>query len=534
VLAFLVDSVGGWAASVVLAVVVFDRTHSLPLLAAVGAAKWVPGLLIAPLGGVLADRYDRRSVMAVAATASGLVAVAQTVVVATVAPITLLLLLQVAAAVANAPYRPAAGALTPEVVDEESLAAANGLFAALENIVIVIGPAIGGLLLLLHAPVLGLATNAVSFFVAAGVAWALRVRSRGSAERGEGLLRPVLTGMRALRETPTAAALLLFAALDTVLAGTCSVVLIPISEHLGTGTGGYSYLLAGAAFGGVLGAGVADRLSAAQRLAPVIVGGLLLQAVPFALTALTASPVVGALLQVASGVGMVFVDVLALTALQREISSGQLSRVLGLFDTIGLLATVIGSFGASWLFSAVDYVPALLVLGLGVSVVAVLLAPLVVRTDRRSARMAAVLADRVAVLAPLDLFAGAGRGALERLAAAMTVQDLPAGAVLIREGDAPDALWVLADGDLAISSTTQRGAIPDVMAPDVVGEIGVLRGVPRTATVTAATPVTVWRLSAEDYVHAFTPERLPLMGLDTVSVRLRRTHPQLLAATPAA
>src|SRR4051812_12584011 len=153
VLAFLVDAIGGGGAGVVLAVVVFDRTHSLPLLAAVGAAKWIPGMLVAPLGGVLADRYDRRSVMAAAATASGLVAVLQTVVVATAAPIALLLVLQVAAALANAPSRPAAGALTPEVVDEESLAAANGLFAALENIVIVIGPAIGGLLLLIHAPV---------------------------------------------------------------------------------------------------------------------------------------------------------------------------------------------------------------------------------------------------------------------------------------------------------------------------------------------------------------------------------------------
>jgi len=534
VLAFLVDAICGWAASVVLAVVVFDRTHSLPLIAVVGAAKWIPGLLVAPLGGLVADRYDRRSVMAVAAIASGLVATAQTVVVAAEAPILLLILLQVCAAIANAPYRPAAGALTPEVVDEQSLTAANGLFAALENVVIVIGPAIGGLLLLLQAPVLGLALNAGSFFVAAAIARALRVRSRGSAERGEGVLRPLLTGMRALRETPTAGVLLLFLALDTALAGACSVVFIPISVHLGTGAGGYGYLLAGAAFGGVVGATVADRLSSARRLAPVIVGGLLLQSLPFALTALTTSPVVGTVLQVASGVGMVFVDVLALTALQREVASGRLSRVLGLLDTIGLLATVIGSFGASLLFSALDYPSALIVLGLGVALVAVALSPLVVRTDRRTARRAGLLAGRVAVLEGLDLFEGAPRPVLERLAGAMSEEQVRQGTVLIREGDAADALWVLADGSLAVSSSTQRGAIPDVTAPDVVGEIGVLRGVPRTATVTATTQGTVWRLSADDYVQAFTLERLPLMGLDTVSVRLRRTHPQLLAADTAA
>jgi MFS family permease len=533
VVAFFVDSIGGWAASVVLAVVVFDRTHSLALLAALGAARWVPGLLLAPFGGLVADRYDRRSVMAVAAVGSGVVAIGQTVVIATEAPVLLLLAVQVAGAFTNAPYRPAAGALTPAVVDEQSLAAANGFFAALENLVVVIGPAVGGLLLLLHAPILGLALNAASYFVAAALAYSLRVRSRGTAERGQGLLRPLLSGVRALREAPTAGVLLLFLTLDTALAGTASVVFIPISEHLGTGSGGYGYLLAGSALGGVLGAAVADRASASRRLAAIIVGGLLAESLPFAFTAFTTSPVLGTLLQVVSGIGMVFVDVLALTALQREVTSGQLSRVLGLMDTIGLLATVVGSFGASVLFSAVPYAAALLVLGLGVAAVALLLAPLVVRTDRRTARTAELLSGRVEVLAGLELFDGAGRPVLERLAAAITVEELAPGTVLIREGDPADALWVLADGVLAVSATTQRVTIPDVTAPDVVGEIGVLRGVRRTATVTAETAATLWRLAADDYVQAVSAERLPLIGLDTVSARLRRTHPQLVSPTTA-
>jgi MFS family permease len=327
--------------------------------------------------------------------------------------------------------------------------------------------------------------------------------------------------------------LLLFLTLDTVVAGTASVVFIPISEQLGTGSGGYGYLLAGSALGGVLGAAVADRASASPRLAAIIVGGLLAESLPFAFTAFTTSPVLGTLLQVVSGIGMVFVDVLALTALQREVTSGQLSRVLGLMDTIGLLATVVGSFGASVLFSAVPYAAALLVLGLGVAAVALLLAPLVVRTDRRTARTAELLSGRVEVLAGLELFDGAGRPVLERLAAAMTVEELAPGTVLIREGDPADALWVLADGVLAVSATTQRVTIPDVTAPDVVGEIGVLRGVRRTATVTAETPATLWRLAADDYVQAVSAERLPLIGLDTVSARLRRTHPQLVSPTTA-
>lgn len=61
---------------------------------------------------------------------------------------------------------------------------------------------------------------------------------------------------------------------------------------------------------------LAERLSSRSRLAPVIVGGLLLQALPYALTAFTDVAAAGLLLQAVSGAGMVFVDVLALTAIQ--------------------------------------------------------------------------------------------------------------------------------------------------------------------------------------------------------------------------
>ena len=83
------------------------------------------------------------------------------------------------------PYRPAAGALTPEVAGEKDLAAANSIFATLENLMVVVGPGIGGLFLLTGRPVIGVAVNAASFVVAAGIIARLRVRSRGGASAEE-------------------------------------------------------------------------------------------------------------------------------------------------------------------------------------------------------------------------------------------------------------------------------------------------------------------------------------------------------------
>jgi hypothetical protein len=140
----------------------------------------VPGLLAAPFAGVVADRYDRRAVVIVSAALSGAAAAAVAVAIAVQAPIVVLLLLTAVGAVVRSPYRPAAGALTPQVVDEPALPTANAILGALENVVVVLGPAIGGVLLLLQQPAAAPALNAVGWFAAAVLGIALAVRSRGT------------------------------------------------------------------------------------------------------------------------------------------------------------------------------------------------------------------------------------------------------------------------------------------------------------------------------------------------------------------
>lgn len=524
-----IDSVGSWLAQIVLSVYIYSVTGSLTWLAAMAAASWIPGLLIAPLAGVLADRVDRRSLMIVSALLSGAISIGFVVIVLTGGPVILMLILGTVASIVRSPYGPAAGALTPEVVDAATLPTANAVFAGLDNIVVVVGPALGGLLVLLGEPAIGLSINAASYFIAAFLAMTLRVRSRGDAAPGERIIQQVLDGVDALRRTPTAAILLLFAALDTMLAGAYTVVFIPISQHLGMGTQGYGYLLAGSAIGGIIGATVADRLSRARRLAPIIVGGLLIQSIPYVLTAFTTLSVVGIGLQVVSGIGMVIVDVVALTAIQREVAAGQLSRVLSLQDTVALLASVLGTFTAAALLSALPIEISLIVMGSVFTVVALALSPLLVRTDRASAVQAVLLESRVGVLDQIRLFAPSSNAVKQRLAAAIEVRHLAVGDVLIREGEHADALWVLADGTLAVTaSSVPRGAIPDVLAPDVVGEIGVLTAIARTATVVAASAATVWRLSADEFVAAVEPHRQPLLLLGPSMVRLSRTDPDLV------
>jgi predicted MFS family arabinose efflux permease len=210
-------------------------------------------------------------------------------------------------------------------------------------------------------------------------------------------------------------AVVLFCALDSAVYGASTVVYVPLSVRLGTGPGGYSYMLAGAALGGVLGAGLASRLSHASRLAPVIMGSICLQALPFLATIPLHSPVPAAALQVASGTGMVIVDVLALTTLQRDLPGDVLSRVLGIFQTTVLAGILLASLAAGVLLAHAGLNATLAAIGAGIPAIALLGLPALLRADRTSAATAGQLRPRAGLLSELDLLAGADHATLERI-----------------------------------------------------------------------------------------------------------------------
>lgn len=528
---FIIDGLGSWAYSTVLIVYVYERTGSATWVAATTATRWIPGLLLASFGGVVADRYERTRVMVVSAGVSAVLVAVMAVLVATDGPLVLLLALSAFVAVAYVPYRPAAGALTPDVVDEKELAAANGLFSGLESLTVVVGPAVGGLLLLTGEPAAAFVLNACSFVVAALIVSRIKSRSHGQAgEKGEGVWREMAEGFSALGRERVAAVLILFCALDSGIYGAATVLYGPISQHLGTGVTGYTYLLAGSALGGLVSAALADRLSSSARLAPVIIGGILVQAVPFALTAFVSNAPVGFVLQVISGVGMIIVDVLALTALQRDMPREVLSRVLSLLDGAVFGATLAASFIFAAVFAQFGLRATLLVLGIGFPVVAVLGIGPLLKADRRAADTVRALAPRVTLLQALDLFAAANRPTVERLAAAMEPLALPEGGVLIREGETADALYVIVDGEVevtALGEGTEVQRLRTVGPRGYVGEIGLMTAGIRTATVTATEPVTLWRLPGPEFLDALQGSRASASLMQTSALRLARTHPRL-------
>src|ERR1700690_1243117 len=152
--------------------------------------------------------------------------------------------------------------------------------------------------------------------------------------------------------------------------------------------------------------------------------------------------------------------------------------------------------------------------------------PALLKADRESAAAVARLAPRVRLLGALDLFTGASNSVLERLATAAVEQEVPAGTVIIREGDEADALWILVSGTLTIEAIGPAGStveLPDVDAPSYVGELGLLHGRPRSATVTTKQKSTLLRIDGTEFLNALEAAP-PSVSLKTLAgVRLART-----------
>jgi ATP-binding cassette subfamily B protein len=107
-------------------------------------------------------------------------------------------------------------------------------------------------------------------------------------------------------------------------------------------------------------------------------------------------------------------------------------------------------------------------------------------------------------LARVELLAGLPGETLMKLAKRMEREEVAPGTAIVREGDPGDRFYVLFAGMLSVSNTAMGRR--DVLRPgDYFGEVALAMGVPRTATVTAITPVVVASCDRETFDEFLRP-----------------------------
>jgi len=491
-----VSQVGDWLYGIALVVFVFDQTGSPAWVAASAILRLAPYVLFGAIGGAIADRYDRRLVMIATDLARAACMLGLAAVVLAEAPVWLALVLAFASATAGTPARPAQGAITPALVPERDLAAANAVVSILEHTALVLGPAIGGLLLVLGSPAVAFAVNGVSFLASAALVMPIRARAAAGPgdedEQPSSLGRRLTDGFTALARSGDAALLVVLLVAATFVYGMEVVLLVLVSEQLlGTGAEGVSVLTAAVGVGGLAAAGLTSRLAEARRPGRTLLLVLLAFSLPLISLAVIRRPAFAYAVMAVEGAGNIVFDVLAITMLQRVVRSELLGRVFGVVDSLSVAGILAGSLVVPLVVAGVGVRWSLVVAGGTMLVATAVALPRLRGLDRQAEATRRALAPRVALLEGVRVFDGAPRQALETLAANLEERAVPAGTAVVTEGEEADAFYLVRSGNLAVLSAGERGgplARVNTLGPgDYFGEIGLLERIPRTATVQAET-----------------------------------------------
>ena len=482
----------------------------------VAVAQLVPAAGAAPVVASLADRRSPVILLAGGYVAQAAAMAGTAAAVIAGAPLAAYAA-AVVAATAVTTTRPAQSALIPSVAaTPDQLTAANVVVGWLEAA----GAAAAGLL---AGVLISLAGVGSVFVVCAGLGLlagllvaGLRVAALAPAEQdAPAVLAGVGEGLRLAAGQPRLRLMLALLTADAVVVGALDllVVILAISV-LGRSQAWVGYLAFAFGVGAMLAAS-GSALLVGRRLGAPILGAALVFSGALAALASGAGLAGTVALLALAGAGHSLLAVATRTLLQRSVPVQLIGRVFGILEGFMMAGLALGAL----------LVPALMHLGgsrLAVLGVAAVLPLAAVAGGRAVFRLDAgtpVPVVEIALLRSLPLFAELPAPAIEGLASALRPMQLRAGAVLIRQGDPGDAYYVIAAGEL---DAVQDGQfLRRCGRGEGVGEIALLRAIPRTATVIAHSAATVYELGREPFRAAVLGHAPTLRQADRIAdVRL--------------
>jgi MFS family permease len=279
---------------------VYDLTGSIAMTGLVGAAQAVALVVLSPLGGVLADRWDRRRLLQASQAVAMLVALAMAAVSLTGAVQAWHVIAGVLVTTAAATFdQPCRQALVPALVPRDVLPAAIALLNPSREVAVLVGPAIGGLLIAVNGPGLVYLLDGISYAALVGVLAAVRVPPLLREDRPRSIRADMADGVRYVRRRPIIWSL---CGLDLVLTvfGAYRVLLPAFADRLDIGPAGYGFLSAAPSLGALLATyGIVRLVSRSRRLGRALLASTIaygVVAIAFAQVSILAAVLLFALL----------------------------------------------------------------------------------------------------------------------------------------------------------------------------------------------------------------------------------------------
>jgi MFS family permease len=303
-----------------------------------------------------------------------------------------------------------------------------------------------------------------------------------------------------LRRGPIAGLIVLRSVDYAIVGGIGMLTVIIATDVLTEGEAATGYLNAAIGIGGVTGAVVAGALALRRSLRRPMLLGAAVMAVGAAILGLATELVVAmAAIALVSG-GHLVLEVTGATLLQRVTTDAVRGRAVGLMMTVDTGAEAAGSFIVPVLVAGFGTAAVLGVSGVVMLVAIVVGVALIGPSITRRLNVHEATLGRVL---ELPLFAGVSNAAVERALEQLVEVPMAAGDIVIRQGDRADRFYVIESGTVVVTQTDAAGAPRELRrmgADEVFGELGLLSGAPRSATVTAATDGLLLALDADAFL----------------------------------
>ena len=481
-----------------IAMLVFAYGHGGASVAAfVAVAQLVPAAVLAPVMAAIADRRSPVVVLAGGYLVQAAAMAAAAAAIFAGAPVAAYAC-AVIYCVAQSTTRPAQSVLAPSAAaTADQLTAVNVVVSWLESAGVMTSGLLAGLLIALAGVASVFVVCACLGVAATLLAATLRVVMPASPHEGSpAVLAGVAEGLRLVVGRPRLRVILALLTAEAVVAGALDLLFVILAIGVLRRSEAWAgYLNSAYGVGAVLAATMSAILIGRRLGAPILAAALLLSAVLAVLGAGVGLAATVALLAVAGAAGALL-DVALRTLLQRSVPPQLMGRVFGVLEGLTMAGYALGAL----------LVPLLVHLGgnrlalIGAAVVLPLAAVAGGRALFALDAAVPVPVVEIALLRSLPLFAELPAPTLEGLAAALTSVHVPAGAALIRQGEPGDAYYAIAAGEL---EAVQDGhLLRRCGRGEGVGEIALLRAVPRTASVIASTDATVYRLDREPFLTA--------------------------------
>jgi MFS family permease len=347
----LVSLIGTWMQQMALAWLVYQLTNSALLLGIIGGIGSLPMALFSLLGGVVADRVNKRRVLLVTQSAMMLLAF----VLAGLTGAGWIRAWQVAVLAAfsgttMAFDMPARQAFVVEMVGREDLMNAIALNSSIFNSARIIGPALAGILVARLGPAWCFFVNGLSFLAVIVGLLLMRFQPQAARTRVRGIVADSLEGLRYVRTNRMVLGLSALLAVFSIF-GWSYNVLMPIfaRDILRAGAQGLGLLMTSSGIGALVGALLVASLGGYPRRERILFGGGFLLSAAAAGFAFSRMLHLSMAILAVAGLGGVAVMSVANTLIQMSVPDHMRGRVMGVWALVNAGSAPLGSFQAGTL-----------------------------------------------------------------------------------------------------------------------------------------------------------------------------------------